>query len=245
MKSLWFVVPVHGREALARICLRQLWRTCHDLTENGVDAYAVVVGQGDLVDFARDELGFAWVERDNQYTSLKFNDGILLACREGGADYVVPCGSDDWLDYRLFLEEGLPDKKTMVGFQRMAFVREDGQELTVRHINSNGGCGIRIWPRHLMAATGYWPASPNRRRGCDTSMLNNTMSAFPTMRVEHRDLDPLQIVDWKSPGENLNAYDTLERHRCELRGDPFDLLADRYPFEAIEEMQAHYGLVPA
>ena len=243
MPSLWFIVPAHGREQLARICLRQLWRTCHDLTENGVEAYTVVIGQGDLLEYAREELGFAWVERDNQYTSLKFNDGIYLACKHGGADYVVPCGSDDWVDYRLFLE--LPDQKTMVGFQRMAFGREDGQELTVRKINSEGGCGIRIWPRQLMAATGYWPADPDRRRGCDTSILHNTRAASPNMRVEHRDLDPLQIVDWKSDGENLNPYRALERHKCELRGDPFTLLADRYPFEAVEEMQAHYGLVPA
>ena len=246
MPSLWFVVPVHGREELARICLRQLWRTCHDLTENGVEAYAVVVGEGATLRYARDELGFAWVERDNQYTSLKFNDGILLACRKGGADYVVPCGSDDWVDYRLFLEPELPNARTMIAYQRMAFVREDGQELTVRHINSFGGCGIRIWPRHLLSLMGFWPADPNRRRGCDTSMLNNVLAQAPNaMRVIHRDLDPLQIVDWKSPGENLNTYADLERRKCELRGDPFELLADRYPFEAIEEMQAHYGLVPA
>jgi hypothetical protein len=243
MPSLWFVVPVHGREALARICLRQLWRTCHDLTENGVEAYAVVVGEGALIDYARDELGFGWVKRDNQYTSLKFNDGILLACTKGNADYVVPCGSDDWVDYRLFLD--LPDSRTMVGFQRMAFVREDGRELTVREINSYGGCGIRIWPRKLLATRGYWPAAPNRRRGCDTSMLNNVRETCPDIRVEHRDLDPLQIVDWKSPGQNLNPYAALERRKIEYRGDPFTVLADRYPFEAVEEMQAHYGLVPA
>lgn len=242
MPSLWFVVPAHGRQQLAAICLRQLRRTCDALRDEGIQATAVVVADDENLDTARD-LGFAWVERDNTYTSLKFNDGILLACREGGADFVVPVGSDDWVDHRLFLE--LPDDQTLVAFQHMAFVREDGLELTVRRINSFGGCGIRIWPRNLLHLTGFWPADPNRSRGCDTSMLNNTRDVAPNMRVDHRDLDPLQIVDWKSPGENLNPYASLERHKCEYRGDPFTALADRYPREAVEDMQEHYGLVVA
>src|SRR5688572_14547654 len=112
MNSLWFIVPAHGRTELARICLRQLWRCCHDLIENGVDATAVVVADDENLDTARD-LGFGWVRHDNQYTSQKFNEGIYLACNNPRpADYVVPCGSDDWVDYRLFLE--LPPTDTMV-----------------------------------------------------------------------------------------------------------------------------------
>jgi hypothetical protein len=242
MPNLWFVVPVHGRHQLARICLRQLRRTCDALVGEGVNACAVVVGEGELLAYAKD-LKFGWVKRDNQYTSLKFNDGILLACTKGDADYVVPCGSDDWVDHRLFLD--LPDSRTMVGFQRMAFVSEDGLELTVREINSYGGCGIRIWPSRLLATRDFWPAAPNRRRGCDTSMLNNVRESFPDIRVEHRDLDPLHIVDWKSPDQNLNPYDTLNRHHAEYVGDPFDVLAGRYPDDALEDMRVHYGLVVA
>ena len=61
------------------------------------------------------------------------------------------------------------------------------------------------------------------------------------MRVEHRDLDPLQIVDWKSPGQNLNPYETLARHKQELRRDPFQVLAGRYPQDLLDEMAVHYG----
>jgi hypothetical protein len=242
MPNLWFVVPVHGRHQLARICLRQLRRTCDALIDEGVNACAVVVGEGELLAYAKD-LKFGWVKRDNQYTSLKFNDGILLACTKGDADYVVPCGSDDWVDHRLFLD--LPDQRTMVGFQRMAFVSEDGLELTVRQINSYGGCGIRIWPRRLLATRDFWPAAPNRRRGCDTSMLNNVREVCPDLRVEHRDLDPLHIVDWKSPDQNLNPYETLARHHSDDQGDPFEVLQGRYPDDALEDMRAHYGLVLA
>jgi hypothetical protein len=246
--SLWFIVPAHGRVELARICLTQLRRTCDALEDEGIRASAVVVADDENLDTARD-LGFAWVRRDNRFVSRKFNDGIQLACdpqfNPHPVEFVVPCGSDDFVDWRLF--HNLPSQNTVVGFQRMSFVREDGAELTVRKINTEGGCGIRIWPRHLMAATGYRPADEDRPRGCDTSILVNTRRAFPDMRVEHRDLDPLQIVDWKSTGANLNPYDALRRHKSELQRDPFQVLDGRYPREALREMQDHYcrTLVPA
>lgn len=251
MPSLWFVVPAAGRVELARICLTQLRRTCDRLEQEGIRASAVVVADDENLDTARD-LGFAWVRRDNRFVSRKFNDGIQLACdaqfNRYPVDAVVPCGSDDWVDWRLFVE--LPPRDTMVGFQRMSFVREDGQELTVRRINSEGGCGIRIWPRELMAASGFRPAAEDRRRGCDTSILVNTREAAPFMRVEHRDLDPLQIVDWKTDGGNLNPYASLSRHKSELERDPFDVLAGRYDGMALYEMRGHYmrsafGLVAA
>jgi hypothetical protein len=87
---------------------------------------------------------------------------------------------------------------------------------------------------------GYRPADEDRRRGCDTSILYNIKAALGDLRVEHRDLDPLQIVDWKSAGENLNPYDTLARHKQELARDPFVILQGRYPAEALLEMEAHY-----
>jgi hypothetical protein len=91
-----------------------------------------------------------------------------------------------------------------------------------------------------MQQMGYRPADEDRRRGCDTSILVNTKREIPDLRVEHRDLDPLQIVDWKSHGENLNPYESLARHRSELKRDPFVVLQGRYPAEALTAMQEHY-----
>src|SRR3954449_8391328 len=100
MSSLMFVVPVHGRLPLASICLRQLSRTCDTLNTEGVHASAVVVAsQHDLAQLP--EFGFGHVIRDNKYLGRKFNDGIQLAADPSynphPADYVVPCGSDDWV----------------------------------------------------------------------------------------------------------------------------------------------------
>jgi hypothetical protein len=250
MPSLWFIVPAHGRLSLSRVCLRQLRRTCDSLCENGVEATAVVIADDENLDTAR-ELGFGIIERDNQFVSRKFNDGIQLACdptyNPRPADYVVPCGSDDWVDWRLFLE--LPEPGTIVGYQRLSFVREDGLEMVQRFVNVRGGCGVRIYSRELMSQLGYRPADEDRYRACDTSIITNL---WRTQRfdVQHRETDPRQIVDWKSPSNQLNPYDSLTFHKTFANPqDPFESLADLYPAEALEEMREHYArvgeLVPA
>jgi hypothetical protein len=241
VSSLWFVVPAYRRFELTAICLRQLRRTCDQLVDYGIAASAVVIADDANLETAA-SLEFSTVPRDNEAVSRRFNDGIQLALdpRYGiEADYVVPCGSDDWVDWRLFTD--LPPSGVMVGFQRMAFVREDGLELTVRHLNNEGGCGIRIYPREVMERVGYRPADEDRPRGCDTSILLNLKQEGALRTIEHRDIDPLQIVDWKSPGTQLNPYETLRRHRAELQRNPFEVLAGRFPDESLDEMRAHYG----
>lgn len=248
-RSLWFVVPAHGRHQLTAICLRQLRRTCDALTAEGVEATAVVIADDRNLRAAR-TLGFGTIRRDNRFVSRKFNDGIQFALDPAlnprPADYVVPCGSDDWVDYRAFLE--LPGPTTMVGFQRMSFVREDGREIVCRHIGSIGGAGIRIYPRQLMAPLGYRPADEDRLRACDTSILAGIQRHHGhRFQVEHRHLHDRQIVDWKSYGQQLNGYESLRAHKALSVADPFEALDGVYPEEALAEMQAHYahGLVLA
>jgi glycosyltransferase involved in cell wall biosynthesis len=242
MPSLWFIVPAHGRAKLAAICLRQLRRTCDALTEHGVEAAAVVVADDENSDTAR-ELGFAVIPRANHFPSQKFNDGIQLALDERfnprPADYVVPLGSDDWVDWRLFRQ--LPPVDTMVGFQKACFVEEDGRTMWQCHLANEGGSGIRIYSRQIMQHAGFRPADEDRRRGCDTSMLVNLRRAC-RFQVVHRRLDPRQIVDWKSPGQNLNPFRAVAaRWRPRNPSDPFEDLVGIYPDEALEEMQAHYA----
>lgn len=241
--SLWFVVPAHGRFALTRICLRQLRRTCDALGEKGIEATAIVIADDQNLDSAR-ECGFGIYERPNYFVSQKFNDGIEAACNPDinprPADYVVPLGSDDWVDYRLFVN--LPPVDTMVGFQQISFVRDDGREMTTRVLDNDGGSGIRIYPRQILAHLEYRPADEDRKRACDTSILFN-LSSVVRFNVEHRKLDPRQIVDWKSPDEQLNSYaNVAARWRGRNASDPFTVLRGIYPDEALEEMAAHYGV---
>lgn len=245
MPSLWFCVPVHGRQQLTQICLRQLRRTCDALTQEGIDATAVVVGDDANLDTALD-LGFGTVRRDNRFLSRKFNDGIQLACdpkwNPRPATHVVPCGSDDWVDPSLFLVD-LPDPNTVLGFQHLSFVREDGQELTSRFLNYPGGAGIRVYPATLMAQVGYRPADEDRKRACDTSILTNISKAVPNLKIVHGRSDARQIVDWKSSDQQLNPYDGLKIHRATSEGDPFRELVGWYPAESLAEMEAHYANV--
>jgi hypothetical protein len=238
---LLFCMPAHGRLQLARICMRQLRRTCDALCAEGIEASAIVVATDENLDSAR-EFGFGTVERDNRFLARRFNDALQLAFdrrhNRHPADYAVPIGSDDWVDHRLFVD--LPPQHTMVGFQRLAVVREDGLELTVRHLNYTGGTGIRIWPRSLLEPLGYRPADEDRRRACDTSLLLNVTRRV-AINIMHHHLHDFQIVDWKSPVEQLNGYDMLAGYRGRTVTDPFKALAGVYPQEALAEMQTLYA----
>ena len=245
MKTLWFVVPVHGRLSLARVCLRQLRRTCDVLYENGVAASAVIVSdRNSLAALDVVDLRFGWVERDNDFTSAKFNDGIQLATDPAynpyPVDYVVPCGSDDWIDHRLFLGP-LPEPNDIHGFKWMSFVREDGRVIRTTYLGYEGGSGVRIIPRQLVAPLGYRPASEDRERGCDSSIMRNIRAYHgDTLKIRHFDTSPYWIVDWKSECQ-LNSYELVPGVlRAQEMGDPFEELVGFYPPEALEEMGRVY-----
>ena len=247
MRTLWFVVPVHGRLPLAAICLQQLRRTCDALYDGGVAASAVIVSdRASLRILDVGSLGFASVERDNDFLSRRFNDGIQLATdpafNPDPVEYVVPCGSDDWVDHRLFLEP-LPGPDTVVGFQRMSFVREDGREIASTFLDYQGGSGIRIIPRQLVAPLAYRPADEDRTRGCDTSILRNLrMHHGDHLKVEHWYLHDRQIVDWKTPYSNLNPYSAITMMRQSAAGlDPFAELVGIYPDDALNAMRTLYA----
>lgn len=247
--NLWFVMPAHGREELAAVCMRQLRRTCDSLTEHGIEATAVVIADDGNLDTARG-LGFGTVERNNRFLAQKFNDGIQLALdpevNPRPANYVCPIGSDDWIDYRILLTLPSPDR--VLGFRNLSFVREDGREISYAKVGYAGGCGMRVYPRELMALVGYRPADEDRKRACDTSILNNVRREWQArhpgydLLIAHLDTDPRQIVDWKTEGVQINDYRNITGvWRGERHDDPFEVLAGVYPDEALEDMRAFYA----
>ena len=86
----------------------------------------------------------------------------------------------------------------------------------------------------------------DRKRACDTSILYNTRRHYrlkhqKDFRVTYGDLHARQIVDWKSPGEQMNTYRQISSmHRSVQHGTPFDLLKGLYPDQALEAMREHY-----
>lgn len=244
--TLWFLVPCHGRFEMARACLRQLRRTCNTLVDGGIEATAVVVADDENLDIARD-IGFGTIEQENAPLGRKWNDAYQLACDPSynprPADFVVPIGSDDWVDPALILSAPL-DENVMTCFRRAAYVREDGRKLARLTITYAGGIGIRVIPRALVAAARYRPAEEMRRRAIDTAVHTGLRKALGAgnPRIVYHELHDLQVVDFKSPTSQLNTYKTCLRFaRSEESEDPWGELATIYPAEAIEEMQAVYG----
>lgn len=248
--SLWFVVPAHGRLDLARVCLRNLRRTCDVLTDDGLVATAVVIADDENLDLAR-ELDFATIREGNAALGRKWNHGYQFACDPAyhprPADYVIPFGSDDWVDPELILSAPRAQDH-LTCFRRCAFVREDGRKLARLSIGYPGGVGIRIIPARLIASAGYRPADEHRRRALDTSTLRGLTRANygRTPSIVYHDLHDLQVVDWKSQAGQLNSYKVCLRftHAREST-DVFAALAAHYPAESLAEMQALYAKEPA
>ena len=240
MKRLWFIVPVHQRLKLTAICLRLLLETCKRMREYELEATAVVIGDDESVDLAR-ELGFATVRRDNDFVGRKFNDGYQLACdpdfNPSPADFVVPCGSDDWLDPVIF--NTLPEGGRIGIFRQLAHVDEKRERLAQVTIPYLAGCGIRIIPCEKIAAAGFRPCAEDRQISLDSSTmsgLKKANGAFPDL--EELDVHPLQIVDWKSDDIQLHPYKEVAPWRKRVdEADPFDTLAGHYPDWALEEME--------
>ncbi len=241
MTRLWFVVPVHGRLELTRVCLRQLRRTCDAAAELDVDATAVVIGDDPSLELAR-ELGFATVTRDNRFLGRKFNDGYQLACdpehNPRPADYVVPCGSDDWFDVALL--ERLPGERRIGIFRRLAIVNETRTELLRVEVSYKTAAGPKIIPRAQLAACGWRPAAEDRGRAIDASTVEGIKRSHGGLWPEMLELDrhDLQIVDWKTAGQQLNSYAAISGYgRGRPTEDPFEALVGVYPAEALAEMR--------
>jgi hypothetical protein len=238
---LAFVVPVHGRHLLASACLRQLARTCTRLRAEGVDAAAFLVGDDSFFDALAREVGFGWVRAANRPLGAKWNDGIEFACREGAADYVVPLGSDDVVDHSLFLGSWKRDE--IVCARDSAVVSPDGDRIAFLRVPYRGGDGVRMLPRLVLERAGFRPAADERDRAIDGSM-SDRLAERPGARLRYvyRDLDPLQIVDFKSHGRGQRtSYQACLDFATGEHDDPWTLVGSAYPGELVEEIRSCYA----
>jgi hypothetical protein len=239
MTMLWFLVPVHGRIELTRVCLRQLRRTCDELREkHGIEAHAMVVGDDENLDTAA-ELDFGRYIQRNQPLGRKWNDAYQAACQEGQADFVVPLGSDDWVQAE-FIAGLLPEPDQVRCSRLSSVVREDGQKLARLRIPYSIGDGVRVMPRALLEPLRFRPVVEHKPRAIDTSVMENIQKNRRVQLLYH-DTDAFQIVDWKSR-EQLNSYARCLVFRDGDEVDPWEALAGRYPAEALDEMRAVYAI---
>jgi hypothetical protein len=236
--SVVFVVPAHGRHSIAMVCLAVLRLTCDDLT----DATAVVVADDENLETAA-ALGFETVEMPNRPLGAKWNAGFVRAA-ELGADLLVPLGSDDWIDPELVRAQLDQDGEQRCS-RLASVVREDGAMLARLRIPYDGGDGVRMMPRALLDRVGFRPCDDGASRAIDTTTLRRLEGLLGRpLRRTYVDVSATQIVDFKSPG-NLNGY----RECCAFRDgdevDPWALLAETYPANAVGAMRRVYEVAAA
>jgi glycosyltransferase involved in cell wall biosynthesis len=219
--SLWFVTPAFRRYGLTAVCLEQRRRVVADLIAQGVHADCVVVADDENLDLAR-SLGFSTIERDNRWLGRKFNDGIQYALNHG-ADWIVPIGSDDWIDPDYLWP--LPSGNARTSHY---YAPVESDRLALVSIPTVEGAGPRVLHRSLF--TSERPAEDRIRRGFDRSLL----AGLGEIEWEYRDLHPLQYIGFR--GElHITLYSKILRARGgEEQHDPWERLKTRYPEDLVE-----------
>lgn len=250
MVRLAFVIPAYGREEMTGICMRQLARTCDALAIQEIDASAVLIGEEEWIESLAGELGFAFISASNAPLGRKWNDGYEYACRELAADYVVPFGSDDAIDWRLVAK--LPPEGAVGASRLCALLSPDGLRLRPLEIKYPGGDGIRIFTREFLSMLGFRPANDGRDRAIDTSIVVHCLQKTGRPpRFVYRDLHQLQILGVKSSygrEEQLNGYDECSDHGIQEFDNALALVGEHYPAEFVGELKAFYearAAVPA
>lgn len=242
--SLWFVTPAHRRVDLARICFAQhAWAHRRLAEYGGIDATSCVIADDENLDAAA-EHGFVTIERNNEHLGGKLNDGYEKAARSG-ADYVMPIGSDDWIDPALIIAN-LPPPDEIGAHRFFASVRGDGERIAELHVDYVGGNGIRIIPTPILAPLEYRPVAEKRSRSVDGSTQQRLARALRArgQRLGWRyvDLHPFQTVGFQTYDEQLTPYGPLvEDHLVREHGEPWQILAECYPRDLVDRMQAHYA----
>ena len=223
MTSLWFVTPAWQRIALTAVCLEQRKRVITQLSRNGVEAHCVVVADDDNLDTARD-LGFDVVEQNNDWLGRKFNDGIEYAARHG-ADWIVPIGSDSWVDPWYFI----PLPKPSVTRSSAMYAAVTADRIGYLNVaNPNNPAGPHLIHRSRLPDS-LRPAREDLNRFIDSSTLHGLYG----IEWEFVDLHPLQYIGFRgkphlTPYERLwNAWGVREST------NPWAELATKYPLSLV------------
>jgi glycosyltransferase involved in cell wall biosynthesis len=220
--SIWFVTPAWQRFELTAVCLEQRHQVIKHLVSHGIDAYCVVIADDENLDTAR-AFGFDTVEQDNTGLGRKFNDGMEYAAKHG-ADWIVPIGSDSWIDPAYFLP--LPTK-TRTSMFYSAVEAHRLAELKVR----GKGAGPYMFSRDLLKSSRFRPADDNLMRGIDGSTLRGIRSAI---RWEQRNLHPLQYVGFRGKPHLTDYAKLWQKWGTQERTNPWELLAQHYDPSLVE-----------
>lgn len=239
LPSLWLIIPAYRRYDVTRASFPQLrWSLDQLKTRHGIDGHAVVVADDHNLVYATGN-GFDTLEAANEPLGRKWNDGYQYAA-EHGADYLVPCGTDDWIDPDYLAL--LPGPNDIRASRWATAVSEDGRELIHFNVNYTGGDGIRILPRRLLEPCRFRPAEEDRARAIDTSVFRTVTRTCRGFRFVYAIDDPLSIVQFQSHGLQLNPYAALKkRFPHQAHTDVWERLGARYEARFVAAAQRMYA----
>lgn len=231
--TIWFVTPAWERFELTRVVLEQRRRAVDELDAQGVAARCVVIADDENADTA-EEFGFDALRRPNYELARRFNDGIQYAALNG-AEWIVPIGSDSFLDPAYLLP--LPAPHVMRSSHLYAVAEPD--RLGHLRVRQGAGVGPYMIPADVLPRTKR-PAKDWLRRGVDASTLRGLRRTY---RIEMVDLHPLQYVGFRSHPQ-MNSYDKLYRRLgvAEER-DVAGALGRHYPADLVDRALAACGQV--
>lgn len=225
---IYFVTPAHQRYELTAVCLEQRQFVIEDLARRSIEAHCVVVADDDNLDIAR-SLGMETVEQNNDWLGRKFNDGIEFAARNG-AEWIVPIGSDSWIDPTYF--QPLPDPSLTRSSSMYAAVT--GDRIGYLNVaNPKNPAGPHMIHRSRLPQSRR-PARDDLNRYIDSS----TLYGLRGIQWEFRDDHPLQYIGFR--GEtHLTPYERLwKAWGIRESTDPWNELATVYPSELVERARA-------
>jgi len=224
MSGVWLVTPAWQRFDLSAVCFEQHRRVIDTLARHGIEAHQVVVADDANLDIARG-LGFDVVERDNEWLGRKFNDGMEYAGLHG-ADWIVPIGSDSWIDPAYFLP--LPRPSLTRTSPNYCVVEADRMaELRV----GRNGAGPYVFHRSLLAPKGFRPAEDELAKGIDGSTIRGITRPIVWRPLT---LHPFQYVGFRGT-PHITRYERLmDKWGVAEHADPWDILATRYDADLVE-----------
>ena len=233
MTSLWFVTPAWQRFDLTAVCLEQRRRVIETLSESGIEAHCVVIADDANVDTAR-ALGFDVLERDNAALGRRFNDGMEYAGRNG-AEWIVPIGSDSWIDPGYFL--GLHASFVRTSRRYCAVTADRLAELVVQ---DGKGAGPYVFSRGVLEPSGFRPADDRRPRHIDSSTVRGIQRTIggPVPWTRSFEMHPYQYVGFRG-SPTITPYERLvAAWGVGEREDPWSILARYYPVDLVERARA-------
>jgi len=225
--TIWFVTPAWRRYEITRVCLEQRRRVIDKMNQWGHEAYCVVVADDANLDTAR-EFGFSTVEQDNDWLGRKFNDGIEFAVRNG-AKWVVPIGSDSWIDPWYFRELP-PDNPGVVRTSQLYAPVEANRLAVLRVGGDKNPAGPHMFHRDLLAKRNARPMPDRINRNTDS----NTLRALRPFRWQMQTVQPLQYIGFRVK-PFITKYEDLWAAWGEVEyEDPWERLAQYYDADLVE-----------